>query len=121
MADRREQLRFELTGQLWASLDLTAPIVIRDLGIGGALVETTLPGNWSALRLAEVCLWQEGPTVSAVVRHITPVTGAPDEGRHLIGLEFMNVSPSVQADIVRFVTSTSDSDPQPAIGDASHT
>ena len=121
MADCREQRRFELTGQLWASLDITAPIVIRNLGIGGALVETTLPGNWSALRIAEVCLWHDGPTVSAVVRHITPVTDAPEEGRHLIGLEFMNMSPSAHADIVRFVTSTADSDPQPATGDASHT
>lgn len=121
MADRREQLRFELTGQLWASLDITAPIVIRDLGIGGALVETTLPGNWSALRIAEVCLWHDGPTVSAVVRHITPVAGGPEEGRHLIGLEFMNMSASAHADIVRFVTSTADPGAQPPMRDASHT
>jgi c-di-GMP-binding flagellar brake protein YcgR len=108
MADRREQTRFELTGQLWASVDFRAPIVIRDLATGGALVETTLAPNWSTLRLAQMSLSSQGPTVTVVVRHITPVHGSPEEGRHLIGLEFVNVSPSVQADIDRLVTAASE-------------
>lgn len=121
MADRREQVRFELTGQLWASLNLTAPIVVRDLGIGGVLVETTLPGNWNALRIAEMSLWHDGPTVTAVVRHITPVPGSPEEGRHLIGLEFMNVSPSAYADIERVVAEAAAAEAQPANRGASQT
>ena len=120
MADRREQVRFELTGQLWASLYMTAPIVVRDLGIGGALIETTLHGSLNTLRIAEMSLWQDGPTITAVVRHITPVPGAPEEGRHLIGLEFMNVSQSAQADIERIVTAAG-TDDQPTKRGASHT
>jgi hypothetical protein len=119
MADRREQGRFELTGQLWASLNFTAAIVVRDLGINGAMVETTLPGAWRSLRIAEMSLWQDGPTVTAIVRHITPVPGPPGEDRHLIGLEFMNISPSAHADILRIVAAATEA--QPATRPASHT
>jgi hypothetical protein len=104
MADRRERVRFDLRGQLWASLDFKAPIVVRDLAIGGALVETTLPAGWGPLRIAQVSLCDDGPPVTVVVRHITPCSR--EEGRHLIGLEFMNMSPSAQAHIVRIVGAT---------------
>jgi c-di-GMP-binding flagellar brake protein YcgR len=100
MADRRERVRFDLTGQLWASLDFKAPTIVRDLAIGGALVETTLPPEWSPLRIAQVSLCDDGPTVTVVVRHITR---SPGEARHRIGLEFMNKSPSAQAHIARIV------------------
>ena len=46
---------------------------------------------------------------------------SPEEGRHLIGLEFMNVSPSAYADIERVVTGAAAAEPQPADRAASQT
>jgi len=99
LADRRENVRFETTGQLWADRYLASPAVLRNLGLRGALIETRLPPAMNAIRAAQVALRDGGPVLNAIVRHVTPVTSAPEEDRHLVGLEFVNPSPSARAEI----------------------
>ena len=99
LADRREYVRYETTGQLWADRYLASPAVVRNLGIRGALIETRLPPEMKAIRAAQVALRDSGPVLNAIVRHVTPVTSEPEEDRHLVGLEFVNPSPSARAEI----------------------
>ena len=103
MGDRREHLRFEVAGQLWASLDMSERVVLRNIGVGGALIEAKLSPGVRSIRAAQISLRDRGPELNVLVRHVTPVSNAPDEERFLVGLEFVNISPSDRADIDRFV------------------
>ena len=94
LGDRRDDLRFTVGGGLWASLHLDAEVVIRDLTTRGALVEGRCLSPFSMIRALQVTLGEGGPSLDAVVRHVTPVTsGGDSSGQCLVGLEFVSVPP----------------------------
>jgi hypothetical protein len=104
LGDRREHLRFNATGQLWASLNFGERVVLRNLATGGALVEATLTSTSRPIRTAHISLPGDGPGVDAVVRHVSPVAdSARGSDRYLVGLEFVGISASERADIERLV------------------
>ena len=103
LGDRRAHLRFDITLQLWASLDLREPVVLRNVALKGALVEARLTPGTKSLRVGQVRLRESGPELTAVVRHKSPLTSAPDEERYLIGLEFVHLSTTERAALEEFV------------------
>jgi hypothetical protein len=103
LGDRRAHLRFDITLQLWASLDLREPVVLRNVAAKGALVEARLTPRTKSLRVGQVRLRESGPELTAVVRHRSPLTSAPDEERYLIGLEFVHLSTSERVELEEFV------------------
>jgi hypothetical protein len=104
LGDRREHLRFEVAGQLWASVDFGEQVVLRNIATGGALIETSLPCVAKPIRAAQIAFHERGAELNVIVRHVSPVTGSPDGGtRYLVGLEFVNVSPAQRVDIERLV------------------
>jgi hypothetical protein len=103
LGDRRAHLRFDITLQLWASLESRQPAVLRNIAVKGALVETRLTASTKAVRVGQFWLRGNGPELTAVVRHRSPLTDAPDEDRYLLGLEFVNLSTSEHAVLEEFV------------------
>jgi len=103
LGDRRVHVRFDVAGQLWASLDLGAPVVLRNIGLGGALIEARLAPGLRALRAAQLSLRERGPRLSVVVRHMHAVSDAAEEDRYLVGLEFVHLSPAALSEIERLV------------------
>jgi hypothetical protein len=103
LGDRREHARFDVAGQLWATLDLTAPVVIRNIAVGGALVEAKLTPGLRAVRVAQLSLSERGPDLNVVVRHMAPLSAASDENRYLVGLEFIHISAAARSEIERLV------------------
>ena len=102
LGDRREHVRFEVSGQLWASLKTIDRAVLVNIGTGGALVEARLPPGIRTPRSAHVEFGQPGPEVNAIIRHVSPAP--PDESdRCLVGLEFVNLSPVNRAGIELFI------------------
>ena len=106
LGDRREHLRFNSAGQLWASLDRVEQVVVRNLSLRGALVEG--PAGLQSMRVAHIALQDHGPIVDAVVRHTAPASDAVDEDRFLVGLEFVNLSEDAQANLSRMVNDRED-------------
>lgn len=106
LGDRREHLRFDVSGRLWASLDVSQPVVLHNIGVGGALIEAKVVGELSALRSGQLTLRDRGPDVDVLIRHTAPLE--PHEGRFLIGLEFINVSPATRACIDAYVQDWTD-------------
>src|SRR5262245_42317214 len=43
IGDRRGKPRFEIVGDLWGSLDTSTTLTLKNLGRGGALIESPLP------------------------------------------------------------------------------
>jgi c-di-GMP-binding flagellar brake protein YcgR len=102
--DRRQHLRFEVAGELWGSVDFGDRAILRDIAAGGILVETSLPCMSKSIRGAQVAVPEGGPELTVIVRHVSAVTPpAESSARYLVGLEFMNLSPTQRTDIERLV------------------
>ena len=95
-------MRFDVSGQLWASLEKVDPVALRNIGEGGALVEARLPPGIRTPRSAHVAFGQPGPEVNAIIRHVSPAP-ADESDRSLVGLEFVNLSPVNRAGIELFI------------------
>jgi hypothetical protein len=103
LGDRREHLRFDISGQLWASLDFGDHAIVRNVTTSGMLVETSLTSAFKPIRAAQVAFEQPHAPVTVIVRHVSPASEALHTNRYLVGLEFVNLSPSQQLDLERLV------------------
>jgi hypothetical protein len=104
LGDRRQHLRFEVAGEFWASVDFGERAVLRDIAMDGILIETSLPRLSRAVRGAQIAFPEGGPELSVIVRHVSTATVPTDAGtRYLVGLEFVNVSPTQRAGLERLV------------------
>jgi hypothetical protein len=91
LGDRRSDLRFEIIGQLWGSLDAVEPLPLRNVSRGGALVESRLPLPSDAVHGVRLAYNARTTALQARVRHVTPIYGPAGNERYLIGLEFVEV------------------------------
>ena len=101
LGDRRGELRFEIIGHLWGALESTARLPLRDIGRGGALVESRLPlapesVHGMALRVGA----EPEHDVKVRVRHVRPADAG--EG-YLVGLEFLELAAPAVDEIDRYV------------------
>ena len=103
LGDRREHLRFDINGQLWASLDFGERVVVRNLTTGGMLIEASLTPALRPIRAAQVAFERRDANMTVIVRHVSPASPALQSDRYLVGLEFVNLSSSQQADLERLV------------------
>lgn len=102
LGDRRTDLRFEIIGQLWGSLESVEQLPLRNLARGGALIESRTPLNPEMVRA--VRLMSNGTThdIQVKVRHVT-TEKLPDGERFLVGLEFVDPSAAALEHIDRIV------------------
>ena len=105
LGDRRSDLRFEIIGQLWGSLETVERLPLRNLGRGGALVESRLPLNDQSVHGVRLLFGDSPNDVTVKVCHVTPVA-TPLGDRYLIGLEFMNPGLPVLEQIDRIVAAS---------------
>jgi hypothetical protein len=91
IGDRRAKPRFEIVGDLWGSVDVNTLLTIRNLGRGGALVESPMPLPLDSVHAVRAVADGESHPLTIRVRHSTD---ADDRGRrtYLLGLEFLNVT-----------------------------
>lgn len=94
LGDRRTDLRFEIIGQLWGSLETVEHFPLRNLARGGALVESRAPLNPELVRAVRLAFDNQIHDIQARVRHVTSQIDGDGE-RYLVGLEF--IEPSVAA------------------------
>jgi hypothetical protein len=103
LGDRRSDLRFEIIGQLWGSVETVADLPLRNLTRGGALVESRLPLNAEAVRAVRLLKGNESSDIQVRVRHVTAQQGADGE-HYFIGLEFIEPSAAALEQIDRIVS-----------------
>ena len=96
-------MSFDVAGQLWAALELSAQVVLRNLGVGGALVEARLAPGLQSIRAAQMSLHAHGAEMNVVVRHLTRLSSSPEEDRYLVGLEFIHITPTARSEVERLV------------------
>jgi hypothetical protein len=103
MGDRRQRPRFDVVGQLAGTLDASVSMALRDVGRGGAQVESFV--QLPAGSLHPVTFNCDGieAAVQVCVRHVKPVFSSTGEQRYLIGIEFVSPSPVVLELIERWL------------------
>jgi hypothetical protein len=91
MGERRGKPRFEIVGgDLWGRLDATAPLLLRNIGHHGALVQAPMaltPGSRQTLAVNV-----DGHEQYAVVRVTRCVEEASARGSYAVGLEFVTLT-----------------------------
>lgn len=102
LGDRRGDLRFEIIGQLWGSLETVESHSLLNLARGGALVETRTRPNPEAVRAVRFAFNGTSHDIQVKVRHVTSET-VPDGKRYLVGLEFVEPGASALEQIDRLV------------------
>jgi hypothetical protein len=102
IGDRRTKPRFEIVGDLWGSVDVSASLAVVNLGRGGALLESPLPFEPESVHSVVAVTADESHRVTVRVKHST---GGDHEGnrRYLVGVEFVDVPPSLEEFLARHV------------------
>jgi PilZ domain len=88
IGDRRGRGRFEIVGSLTGTLETIRRLRVRNVGSGGALLDTTVPfapGNRVSGRLA---LSGQSREVRGEVRHVTTFQDRDEGMRYLVGVEW---------------------------------
>lgn len=87
IGDRRGHARFEIVGTLTGTLETWRRLEIRNLGDGGALLDTTIPFAPGSRISGRLSLRGRVRDVRGEVRHITTRV-APDDARYLVGVQW---------------------------------
>ena len=101
--DRRQRPRFDVVGQLAGTLDAAVSMGLRDVGRGGAQVESFVRLATGSLHRATFNGDGTEAAVQVCVRHVEPVVSSTGEQRYLIGMEFVSPSPAVLELIERWL------------------
>lgn len=103
LADRRNVTRFEIVGELWASVETAEPLPVSDIGRDGVQVEVRYPvtvGSVHSLRLIRA---GDEAKVDAIVRHLTPLGVASGHCHYAVGFEFLNLKTETRACLDRLL------------------
>jgi hypothetical protein len=103
LGDRRAGSRFQVNGELWASIEVSYDAVLRNMTTNGALLEATVSRDERPIRAASITLPDGGPELTVQVRHVTPVIDAPMADRYLLGVEFVQPSSADRQAIAAFM------------------
>lgn len=103
MGDRRLRPRFDVVGQLSGTLDASVSMALRDVGRGGAQIESLVQLPTGSLHRATFNCDGIEAAVQVCVRHVKPVFASTGEQRYLIGVEFVSPSAAVLELIERWL------------------
>jgi hypothetical protein len=103
LGDRRGRPRFEIVGELLGTLETVITMPLRNIGHGGALVQSViaLPSQ-SVHHVAVSCNGILTPA-SVRVQHVRPMVGTDGRDYFLIGLEWVSMPAELNAQIQAWV------------------
>jgi hypothetical protein len=104
LGDRRIRPRYDVVGDLWGTLETVLPLTLKNVGPGGALLESHVPlAAESVHRLTFSWSGHERPA-RVRVRHVAPAISPAGQSYYAIGVEFVGVHPALAAEIERQVS-----------------
>lgn len=103
--DKRLIERFEILGQLDGAVRVASPVAVRQVSLGGALVETVFPLTLGALHEFRLTLPDRSVVVRARVAHSHISDVSSESVSYHSGVEFIDMTPPVLDVIRRYVDS----------------
>jgi len=90
LGDRREQVRLEVVGTLWGTLEVNRPARVVNVSGSGALIVSATPATIDSTQMVRLTLDGREFKLEARVRHMRHVAdGSEDGANYHIGLEFL--------------------------------
>ena len=104
LADRRSSRRYDIVGELGGALDAAVRLPVRNIGVGGALLESLVPLVPASVHT--VALSWNGVDVASTARvcHVLSAVSSNGERQYLIGVEFLSPAPLLTEQLARSVT-----------------
>jgi len=96
-------MRFQISGELWGSIDVRQDLVIRDITPEGALLEGRLPVRLRSVATASLRLSADGPELLVRVRHVSALDG----GRCRVGVQFVQMTSAGRQALDVFIKTSS--------------
>jgi hypothetical protein len=89
LGDRRAEVRLEVMGSLYGTLDIDEQARVVNISGGGALVTAAQPATVDSTQVVRLTLDGQQLSLEARVRHATRVEGQGEQVHYQIGLEFV--------------------------------
>jgi hypothetical protein len=100
LGDRRAKARFEIVGELWGNIETSMSLVVRNIGDGGALLESPVALEPGSLHWVSALIDGDPQPVRFRVRHSTRTTAGAD-ANYLLGVEFVSLTPAISEFVQR--------------------
>jgi hypothetical protein len=104
LGDRRSRPRYDVVGDLWGTLETVLRLPLRNVGPGGALIEShvALPAE----SIHRLTFSHDGLDTSTQVRirYVKPAISGEGERTFLMGVEFLSAHPALVAQIQRWMS-----------------
>jgi len=115
--DKRDQVRVPLEGEVRGEVMVFQPMIILDLSLGGAQIETAFPLHMGSLHDFRLSLADRSVIVKGRIAHCH-IGGLTDSAAlYRTGIEFVTPSEHAQAVIADFVVSHARATSPPAVDD----
>lgn len=101
MTDRRTGLRFEIVGRLRGTVAAEEALRLRNVSVGGALVETPWPLSVDSIHRVRLESERHHTMLQARVRH---VRASEDSDRYVVGFEFVAIDPRAAEQLEHLVS-----------------
>jgi hypothetical protein len=102
--ERRDFERFTILGNLTGEMMVYQPMAIREIGIGGATVETAYPLHLDSLHDLRLTLGDRSVVLKARVVHSSVIDMDQEAVIYRSGLEFVEAAERVIAAIAEYIT-----------------
>ena len=102
MSNRRSEVRYDVVGALWGQLELHDEARLRDVSVGGALLEAPISAALDSTQIVQLSVEGQQVAVEARVRHVRGLPMERGFPKFLIGVEFVALPTSVLQSIELF-------------------
>jgi hypothetical protein len=93
LGDRRARPRFDILGDLWGTLETVLHLPLRNIGRGGALLESATALVPESVHRLTMRAGGQDVSTQVRVRHVEAQRGMSGEPSYLIGVEFLSMHP----------------------------
>ena len=114
LGDRRNRPRYDIVGDLWGTLETVLRLSLRNIGSGGALLESHMPLPGESIQRVTFSWNGQDTTTQVRVRHVERRILEDGEPTYLIGVEFLAVHPVLATEIDRLLLNSRDHAATPA-------
>ncbi len=96
LGDRRQKVRLEVLGDLWATFEAEEPARILEISTGGSLIASPVAVALDSIQPLWFTVGGDTVVVQARVRHLRALPATDEEpARYAIGVEFLSPPPAV--------------------------
>ena len=108
LGDRRNRPRYDIVGDLWGTLETVLRLPLKNVGPGGALIESHVPLPAESVHRLKFMFDGQDAATQVRVRHVKPMLGGDGRKTYLIGVVFLSMHPALAGQIDRWIATGTD-------------